>query len=215
MAVYLPNGSLVAIASGYGSDLTVSAISNANPAVATSAAHGLANGDFIEVTSGWEKLTERITRVASSLTGTFAFEGIDSTLTSQYPAAGGAGTVREISGWTQLTQIINTSSSGGEQQFANYQFLSSNTEKSIPTNKTAARLVLTVADDPTLAGYQLAQVADADRNPRAVRITLPTGQILLYNAYVSIAVAPSLNSNEVMSTPITLALLSDPVRYAS
>lgn len=215
MAVALPNGSLVAIASGYGSDLTISAITNANPAVATSTAHGLANGDFVEITSGWSRLTDKIVRVANVTANTFDLEGIDTSSTSVYSAGGGTGTAREVTGYTQLAQITTSTSSGGEQQFLTYQFLESDAEKRIPTFKTAAGVTFTVADDPTLPGYILAKAANDDREPRAVRITLSNSQVLLYNAYVSISTIPSLTVNELMTVEVTLSLLAEPVRYAS
>ena len=40
MAVSLPNGALVSIASGYAQAINVTTLSNADPAVATAAAHG-------------------------------------------------------------------------------------------------------------------------------------------------------------------------------
>lgn len=215
MAVSLPNGSIVAIASGYGSPITISAISNANPGVATAAAHGLSDGDIIEVTSGWSKLTDKIVRVDSSSSGDFELEGINTTSTSQYPASGGAGTCREITGWTQLAQITNSTSSGGEQQFLEYQFLEADASKRIPTFKSAAGIEFQVGDDPSLPGFILAKEANDDRDQRAVRITLPNGAVLLYNAYISLSTIPSLTVNELMTNQVTLSLLAEPVRYAS
>ena len=122
--------------------------------------------------SGWSKLTDRIVRVDDSATDAFDLEGINTTSTSLYPAGGGAGTARKISGWTQLAQITNSSSEGGEQQFLTYQFLESDSEKRIPTTKSAAGITFTIADDPTLPGYQLAKEANDDRLPRAVLLTL-------------------------------------------
>ena len=55
MSVSLPNGAAIYIASGYGSAKTVSALTNASPAAATSTSHGLSDGTFIEVTSGWSR----------------------------------------------------------------------------------------------------------------------------------------------------------------
>ncbi len=215
MAVTLPNGSLVAIASGYGSAKTITAITNANPGVATSAAHGFTDGDILEVTSGWSRLTNKIVRVDGSATGTFQLEGIDTTSTSVYSAGGGTGTAREITGWTQLAQIVGSTSSGGEQQFLNYQFLEADAESRIPTFKSAAGIQFTVADDPSLPGYILAKAANDDRVPRAIRVTLSNGAILLYNAYVSLSTIPSLTVNELMTIEVTLSLTAEPVRYAS
>lgn len=215
MAVSLPNGSIVAIASGYGSPVTVSAISNANPGVATAAAHGFVDGDYVEVTSGWSRLTDKVVRVDNATTGAFDLEGIDTTSTSIYPPGGGAGSARKISGFTQLAQIVGSTSSGGEQQFLTYQFLESDAEKRIPTFKSAAGITFNIADDPSLPGYQLAKQANDDSLPRAVRITLSNGAVLLYNAYISLSTIPSLTVNELMTVEVTLSLLAEPVRYAS
>lgn len=216
MAVSLPNGALVAIASGYGASKVMSALTNGDPAVATlEASHGITTGDYLEVTSGWSRLTDKIVRAGTVSTNDVPFEGIDTTLTSIYPAGGGTGTVREITGWTQLSQILSSSSSGGEQNFLEYQFLEGDAQKRIPTFKSAAGLTFTIAYDPSLAGYQLVQEANDDRLPRAVRITLPNNAILLYNAYLSLSSIPTLTVNEVMSVEVTLSLLAEPVRYGS
>lgn len=215
MAVSLPNGSIVAIASGYDSAKTLSALTNANPSVVTSAAHGFVDGDYIDVVSGWARLTDRILRVDDATTGTFELEGFDTTSTSLFPAAGGAGTARKITGFTQLAQILDSTSSGGEQQYWTGQFLEADREIRIPTTKSAAGIDFQIADDPSQPGYQLAKEANDDREPRAVLITLSNGAKLLYKAYISLGLIPSLTVNQAMTLPVTLSLLGDPIRYAS
>jgi hypothetical protein len=214
MAVTLPNGALVAIANGYDAADAMSAISNASPAVATLAAsHGIVAGDYIEVTSGWSRLTDKVVRAGTVTANDVELLGIDSTLTNVYSAGGGAGSVRKVTGWTQLSQILQSTSNGGEQQFLEYQFLESDAQKRIPTFKSAAGLSFSIADDPTLAGYILAAQANDDRLPRAVRITLPNGATIVYNAYISLNKTPSLTVNEIMACEVTLSLLNEPVRY--
>jgi hypothetical protein len=216
MSVSLPNGSIVAIASGYGASRVMSAVSNANPGVATLAAsHGVATGEYIEVTSGWSRLNGKILRAGTVATNDVPLEGYDTTSTTIYPAGGGVGSVREITGWTQLAQILDSGSNGGEQQFHEYQFLESDSQKRIPTVKSASGLTFSIADDPTLAGYILASAANDDRLPRAVRITLPSNAIILYNVYISLNKTPSLNVNELMACEVTMSLINEPVRYAS
>ena len=214
MAISLPNGAIVAIASSYSAGNTITALTNANPAIAT-ATNTLDAGDFVEITSGWSRLTNKVVRVpAAGLTGSaFGLEGYDTTLTTIYPAGSGTGSYRKIDGWTQISQVLSSSSSGGEQQFLEYQLLEADSQKRIPTFKSAAGLTLSIADDPSLAGYIACSVANDDRAQRAVRITLPNGSILLYNAYVSLNKTPSLTVNEVMACEVTLSLLAEPVRY--
>lgn len=214
MTVRVPNGSLVAIESGSGAAVNITGITNANPAVVTtSAAHGLSTGDFVEIVSGWSRLTNKIVRVTMLTTTTFSIDGLDTTLTTIYPAGSGTGTVAKVSGFTQLSQITTVNTSGGEQQFLTYQLLEADAQKQIPTFKTPFQVTMTVADDPTLPGFILAGVANDDRLPRAVKITLPDGSLILYNAYISLNRTPSLTVNELMACQVTLSLLAEPTRY--
>jgi hypothetical protein len=215
ISVNLPNGSLISIAASYGSAITVTALTNANPAVATATAHGLSNGDVIEVTSGWARLNDKVVRVANVTTNTFELEGINTTSTTSYPAGSGTGSVRELLTFTQLAQVLSVTSSGGEQQFATYQFLETDFQNRIPTIKNAQGLTLSVADDPTLAGYTLLSTANDDRAKRGVKVTLSSGALIFYNAYISLNRTPSLTVNEVMASEATLSFLNEPVRYSS
>lgn len=215
MAISLPNGSTVSISNGFGTAKTITATTNADPGVVSSAAHGYTDGDYVVIESGWARLNERIVRVDSAATGTFAMEGIDTSNTTIYPSGGGTGTATEITGWTQLAQILGSTSTGGEQQFWTGQLLEGDREIRIPTTKTAAGITFTVADDPTLPGYILAKEANDDRLPRAVMVTLSNGAKLLYYAYISLSTIPSLTVNEAMTVEVTLSLLADPTRYAS
>lgn len=215
MSVGLPNGSTIAIASGYGSVLTVTALTNANPAVATSTAHGLSNGDFVEVTSGWTRLNNKVVRVANVTANTFELEGIDTSSTVIYPAGTGTGSAREITGWTQISQILASSSTGGEQQFLTYQFLEADAEVQIPTTKSAGGLELSIGDDPSLAGFIALVAANDDRLKRALKVTTSAASLILYNAYCSVNKTPSLTVNELMACQATMSFLAEPVRYAS
>jgi hypothetical protein len=216
MAITLPNGALVNIANGYGSAIAVTGISNASEAVFT-AANTFATGDYVEVTgTGWSRLNDKVVRVKSATSTTFVAEAYDTSSTSIYPAGGGnVGSVRKVTGFTQLSQILTTTSSGGDQQFLTYQLLEADAQKNIPTFKTPSVITLEVADDPSLAGYILAKAANDDRLPRAIQIALPNGAKLLYNSYVSLSPAPSLTVNTIMSVQVTFSNKNEPVRYAS
>ena len=215
MAARLPDGAIVSLATTYGSVLTVSGITNANPGVATSTAHGLANGDLVLITSGWSNLNNRIVRVATSATNTFALEGIDTTSTSLYPAGSGAGTATKITALTQVSQIMGFTTSGGDQQFANFSFLEQNFETQIPTIFSAQSIQMDIADDPTLAGYIALKAASDARAVRALKLAMPDGSFILYQGYVSFNETPTLTKGQVMTVKATFSLQSRPVRYAS
>jgi hypothetical protein len=213
MAVQLPNGVTLALATTYGSALTVSSATNASPTVLTSTAHGLANGDFVEVTSGWSRANSRIFRVSSVATNTFALEGFDTTSTTQFPSGSGVGSVRKITAFTQISQVLETTSSGGESQFATYSFLEDDYDRQLPTTTSAQSLSLSIADDQTLAGFIALRTASNSRTATALRASLPNGSVILYNGIVSMDETPSFTKNQVMAVKASFSLQGKPVRY--
>lgn len=215
MGFKLPNGSTFEVASAYGSAVTITALSNANPAVATAAGHTLENGDVVLITSGWPKLNGRLARVASVAAGTFALEGIDTTDTAKYPAGSGIGSAKPVSTWAQIPQITDVATNGGEQQFATFGFLEEDDDRQLPTTKSPSSMTLTVADDPALAYVSVVEAADEGREQEAARLNLPGGSSILYGVYLSITQTPTLSRNNIMTRAITLSLAGRPTRYAS
>lgn len=217
MSATLANGAIVSIATTYGSALTVSAITNANPGVATSTAHGLTNGDILEITSGWLGIDARPVRVSGSVTNSFNLEGIDTTSTVTFPAGAGTGSVRKVATWTQLSQVMEPATSGGEQRFTNWNYLEDGnaSERSKPTNRSAKILTLKLADDPSLAWNSVLAAADLAGTPRIIRIALPNGSYLYYNSYIGFDPEPTLSFNGIMQVSLTLTSAARFIRYAS
>ena len=215
MAVTLPNGAVLSVGSAYGSAITISAITNANPAVATATAHGLTDGDIIVLTSGWPRLNGKVCRIANSTVNDFELEGIDTSSTARYPAGAGAGSCKKVTTWTQITQVLEFTTQGGDQQFATYSFLEEDVEHQLPTVKSPSSFQMTVGDDASLAWYAVLEAANDDRDPRAVRIVLPAGSIIFYNGYVTLNKTPTMTKNEIMGLQSTVSLINEPVRYAS
>ena len=216
MSVKLPNGVTLAIATAYDAADTVTAVTNANPAVATTgAAHGITTGDFVEVTSGWSKLNNRVVRAAGASGSTLSYEGIDTTNTQNYPSGSGNGSVRKITTWTQISQILELTSSGGEMQFVTYSFLEQDFESQLPTQSSPTTMTISLVGNATLPGYiALKNLADT-RQLVAMKATLPDGSIILYNGYVSFNETPTMTKSQIMACSATFSMQGRPVRYAS
>lgn len=73
-------------------------ITNANPAVVTSAAHGLSNGDPVWITgvSGMTQINNRVFTVANATTNTFELSGVNSTGYAGYVSGGTAAEVVQL-----------------------------------------------------------------------------------------------------------------------
>ncbi len=171
MSISLPNGALVSIAGGYATSKNITAISNANPGVASSAASKFVNGDFLEVTSGWSRLTDKVGCASQPRRPmrSRSARSSRSTLTSIYPTGGGACRLRsEKDQWLDpAVADPRPAPASGEQQNSSGTSSWKATRKRIPTFKSAAGLTFSVADDPTQPGYQLASASQYDRLPRA------------------------------------------------
>lgn len=213
MAYRLPNGSTFDMAATYSPAVNVSAISNANPAVATSTAHTLSEGDIVILVSGWTRLTNRAFRVGETTTDTFELEGVDTTSTQRYPTGGGAGTAREVATWVQIPQIMTVDFSGGEQNFYTWQFLEDDDERQLPTSKSASSLTINVADDPDQPFVPIIEGYDELKSLNVFRLNLVNGDSILYPAVPSITSTPTLTVNELMQRVITLAMQGRITRY--
>lgn len=150
----VPTGTTFFVASAFGSAITVTALTNASEAVATATAHGLANNDIVEITSGWGRLNKRIARIKSVTTNNFTLEGMDTSNTNFYPAGTGIGSVRKVTTLTQITGVMNPQSSGGDPKTVTYNFIESDVDYSINDGFNATSYTLELdADQIGSAGY--------------------------------------------------------------
>jgi len=213
--IQMPNGATFEIASAYGTAIPFTVLSNANPAVATAVAHGLAEGDIIAVNSGWTRLDGRAVRVADITSGTFALGGVNTTSVQQYPAGSGVGSAREVTSFTEISQITELNSTGGDQQFLTFGFLADDDDRQMPTTKNPITLTITVADDPSKPYVDVCEAADDDKQARVLRLNLPGGSSIVYNGYVSITSTPTMSRNNLMTRVISIALTGRPTRYSA
>lgn len=213
MAFRLPNGSTFDFAEEYGDDVTITGISNANPAVVTAPGHTFVAGDIVVLTSGWVKLTGRAFKVGTVEADTFVLTGVNTLSTQGYPDGTSAGTAKKVDKWVNIPQITEVASSGGEQQFYQFGFLEEDEDRQIPTTKSPSTLTLTVADDPSQPYVPVVEAADELKEERVQRLNLVNGDIILYNSIASITNTPSLTRNQIMVRTITLAQQGRVTRY--
>lgn len=216
------NGAVISIASTYGSAMVFSSITNASPPVASFASDpALLAADLVEVTSGWQRLDGRIARITSpSGAGPYlaSLEGFNCTSTDKYPAGAGAGSVREITAWTAIGQILGEGfqSQGGEQQFLTYQYIDQDLQAQIPTSQTPVSLQFVLHDDIAAAG-QIAIESSMDAgSPTAVRIVTRDGKKFYGNGYWTLGALPQFASNDILKRAVSIALVGGRfTQYAS
>lgn len=214
MSISLAQGTQIAIAATYGTAATMSAITKAAEAVATlSAAHGISTGDIFEITSNWDRLNDRIGYAKAVATNDVTIEGMDTADTSLYPDGSGAGSVREILTWTNITQIAGVRSDTPQVEFADITTLADQTRKRIPTLDQAPTMNIDLFYDPSLSWVNTVLAVSDTNAKRAIKLTLPSGKLILAQGYVKMSRFPQLNVGEVIKNALTITFASIPTNH--
>jgi len=214
MSASFPNGTVFAIGSTYGANITISAVTNANPGVATAAAHGLTDTDIILLAMP-SRLDGKVVRVDAPATGSFTLEGVNTASTTLYPSGFGVGTAKEITAWTSLSQVVDSQSAGGEQQFYQWVYLEDGRQRQRPTFTNARSMTLTMDYDPSLAWHQALLDRAIVNEVSGLRATLPSGALIYWGVYVGYDGEPTFTINENQKVTLSLSLASTNQRYAS
>lgn len=212
----VPTGSTFFVATTFGSDKTVTAVSNAAEAVVT-ATHDFAIGDIVEMTSGWGRLNKRAVRVKSvSTTVSFVAEGIDTTSTTFFPAGTGTGTCRKASAFTQITTVMNPSSSGGEPKTVSYKFIESDVEYMINDGFSATSYSMDLdADNIGSAGYTaLKGLTDVQTNT-ILKIVARSGSVLYIPCTCALNESVSFQDGQINKVKASFNGNNRLTRYAS
>ncbi|KQB53786.1 phage tail protein [Pseudomonas endophytica] len=215
MGYKLPNGATFQHAATYAAPLAFSGISNATEAVATVAAATLVVGDIVLVSSNWTPLNGRVARVKAATATAITLEGIDTSDTQVYPPLNGAGSLKKVLAWALVPQVSDVAFSGGEQNYLTVAFLEDAQGRELPTDKSPARMTLTVADDPAQSYVPIVQAADAGGAVHASRLNLPGKDTIYYGAITAWSPQPVVSRSNLMTRTITLALQAPITRYLS
>lgn len=219
MAITLVTGTLVQFASAYASALafTTNAGSNAAEAVVLMASTtGLASGDAVELTSAWGLLTGRVVRLKTVTANTsVVLEGVDTTDLGRFPANAGAGTMRKVNTWTQISQLTEEINiSGGDQEYANATTLDDRVRRQIPKTRSPINATFNAYFDSTLPWFPLLKnISDASREA-AFRMIYPNGGRTLGNANWSLLDVPTV-SDSTLRAKIDLSFSSLPITYGT
>lgn len=216
MSTIVADGSILSIASTYGTSVVMSAITNATEAVATlGAGHAVVVGDFLEVSSAWPDLDGKILRVKTVATNDVTLEGFNTTDVTKFPAAGGAGTIKRITAWANLGQITDIDTTGGDQQYYQFQYLNQLQSQQVPIGKSPIVMSLMMADDITLAQMAILRTAEQSGSPKGMRIVFRNATRTLANGYWSMAYMPKIKIGEANKRAIGFSLSALPQEYST
>ena len=216
MSMTLPNGSQLALAT-MSALKAVTDISNGVAPAVSAAGHGLlAKAPFL-LESGWSRLNGRVWRPSAIQADSFMLEGISTADESKFPDGSGSGTLHGVASWTELTQQLEVTMSGGDPSYWSYSFLEDpdGQEMQMPTGKSAMAITVSLGDDPSLPWYETLSEADEDKSVRVLRCRLPSGGVIYYPVRTAFNKTPRLVKNQGMAVTAAFPLAGGFTRYAA
>lgn len=209
----------VAMQSALGSAITITEITQANPLVLTSVAHGLANGAYIVMAiQGMQQLDGRVFRVVNTAADEWQLEdttggtGIDGTSFDSFSS----GTAQEITFGTSITTATSMDASGGDFDFIDTTTIHTNVKSQIPGAANPITKTFDNIWDVSDAG-QIAMKASSDAQSQlSFRFTYGTGgPIEVFNGYVGFTGSPTGAAQDKIVSPATITAFGTPSYYSA
>ena len=172
---YFPEGSKVYYSVTFATAKTVSAISNASPAVATATSHGYSDADPVLLASGWEDANDCVFEADQLTADTFGITNLDSSSTSWFPAGTGTGTAQKVTDWVEIPQILDISPNGGGVKYGTVSPLGARNDKKQPIGFEAQGVDLKIGYDATNATIKAMQAITRVFGKVAFKLVVPGG----------------------------------------
>lgn len=214
MAYYFPEGGKFYYSTTFAGAKTISALTNASPAVATATAHGYADGDAVLVTSGWDDVNESVFKVDQLTTDTFGLVDLDTVDTNFFPVGTGTGTAQLVSGWTEIPQILTISNSGGDAKFATVAPLARRNAMNIPIGFNPETLTITMGHDPANAIYKAMLSIGRSLTKCAFKQVVPGGLITYGYGYMVASARAQQSAGNANSVTVALSILGRSISYS-
>ena len=202
----------VAMESGSDSPDTITGITKANPAVATSTAHGMSNGDIVVLAvQGMYQLDKRPVRIANVTANTFELEGVDSTNYDTFTS----GTATKKTLGTSFSTIAEFSVSGGDFEMIDVTTIHDSQKQSIPGAASPTEVSGSVNWDPTDAGQAAMKTASDAKAQKTFKVTFANGYKWIFNGYIGYTGSPTGQSQGKATSPFKMSCQGRPMMYST
>lgn len=214
MAYKFPEGSKFFFSQTFATARTLTAITNANPAVATNVTHGYTTNSEVLISSGWEDATDSVFRVTSLTADTFSIQGLDTTNTAFFAPGGGAGsTARLVSNWIEIPQVLTIGTQGGDTRFSSFTPIARRNGINVPIGFNPSSIQLTLGHDMSLAAMQTMLAISRTFTQVAFRMSLADGSSTYGYGYLSLPEVANISSGNPNQVTATLTMSGRTISY--
>lgn len=212
MATTVWSSVAVAVQSAIAAGVTITAISKANPGVASTATTPT-TGDFVLITAqGMHQVDGRVFRVGTVVPATsFQLEGEDTTNYDTFTS----GQYQIITFGTSVTTVTGLTASGGEFEFADDTTIHVAQRSQIPTVASALTYSMESLWDPADAAQTALKAASLAKTTRAVRLSFSNGKKCVFNGYVGFTGVPTGTAQDKVICPLVFTVARAVTNYST
>lgn len=212
----VPTGTTFFIASAFAAAQNTTVVTNAVEAVVTVAGHGYNDGDIVEISSGWGRLNKRVFRVKDKATDTFKLEGMNTSSTTFFPTGSGLGSVRKVTTFTQIQQVLAMNSQGGDPVNVEYKYMEADVRYSINDGFGATTQSLEVdADSNTTSGFTALQALTEAQTDTCLKTVSRSGSLEFAPCKVALNPIVRRQDGQVNRNVVTFNGNGRPTAYAA
>lgn len=198
-----------------GAAQAVSAVTLANPAVATYAGTDPTNGDFIAMTSvlGMTQIDGRIFRAANVNAGgnTLELEGENATAYTAFTS----GNLQPVTFSSTLATALTISSAGGDFPFIDVTTIHDSIQKQVPGTANAATFSFSNLWDVADPGLVALKAASDVQGQRGIRFVFATGHRFVFLGYVGATLLPGGQAQDKVTTEVAITMFGRPTYYST
>ena len=207
-------GARLEVENTVGTSHAITALTKANPGVATSLGHGLSNGDTVKiaVSSGMRQLDGQVCRVANITVDTFELENVNTTNFSDWESGGG--TFQEVTAWYTVSPATDVDGSNASPTELDASTLLDEVGRTIYGRAGAKSGSVAIQDDPLVSAVQKLESA-SQSDLLAFRITWSNGSLKLFGAYTAYDGGFNAQGNSIVTGSFPISVPAKIVSYAS
>ncbi|WP_412479913.1 phage tail tube protein [Azonexus sp. IMCC34839] len=193
------------IAASFDVKKAVTNITNAEEAVISCENHGFEDGDIVQIYSGWGRLNHRAVRVKNATLDSFVAEEIDTRNTTFFPSGTGAGSVRKVLEFIQISKYLNPSISGGDPKPVTVKFMDEDTETTLNDGFSAVTESFEIdADQFGTPAYQAMVELSESQTDTILKKVLKSGDMIFTPCTIALNENVKLAEGSIMTNSVAV-----------
>lgn len=213
MSYSFPEGAKFLYSKTFAAAKAISALTNADPSVASCVGNGYANGDELLLLSGWEDAGDSVYRAAAVATDQFALQDLNTTDVNWFTPGAGIGSAQKISDWKEIPQVLTIGSTGGDPRFTTISPLARRNAFNVPTGFNPMSVTLTLGYDAQNATYKEMKDISRTLTKVAFKLLLAGGASSYGYGYMAASEVPGLNNGQPNSVVASFSFIGRATSY--